>query len=75
MEQLNAMLTQPEMVKMYEQMGMGDQHAQMMSILAEADALSAWEKTLMIFNNNFFISMFLSVIVAFVASWQRNSKS
>jgi hypothetical protein len=47
----------------------------MMSILAEADALSAWEKTLMIFNNNFFISMFLSVIVAFVASWQRNSKS
>ena len=75
MEQLNAMLTQPEMVKMYEQMGMGDQHAQMMSILAEADALSAWEKTLMIFNNNFFISMFLSVIVAFVASWQRNSIS
>ena len=74
MEQLNAMLTQPEMLKMYEQMGMGEQHAQMMDILAEADGLSSWEKTLLIFNNNFFISLFLTIIVAWVASWKRKMK-
>ena len=73
MEQLNAMLTMPEMVQMYEQMGMADQHAQMMNILADADGLSAWEKTLLIFNNNFFVSLILSVIVAWVASWKRNT--
>ena len=71
MEQLNGMLMQPEMVKTYEQMGMGEQHAQMMGILKEADALSAWEKTLLIFNNNFFFSLFLTFIVALVASWRK----
>ena len=69
MEQLNAILMQPEMVKTYQQMGMGEQHAQMMDILAEADGLSAWEKTLLIFNNNFFFSTILSFIVAGVASY------
>jgi len=59
------------MVKTYEQMGMGEQHAQMMDILKEADALSAWEKTLLIFNNNFFFSLFLTFIVALVASWRK----
>ncbi len=72
MEQLNDMLTQPEMVKTYEQMGMGEQHAQMLEILKETDALSAWEKTLLIFNNNFFFSLILSIIVAVVASWKRS---
>jgi len=71
MEQLNALLTQPEMVQTYEQLGMGVQHAQMLDILQETDGLSAWEKTLLIFNNNFFISLFFSVIVAFIASWKR----
>ena len=74
MEQLNAMLTQPDMVTMYEQMGMGEQHAQMMSILDETEALSAWDKTLLMFNNNFFFSIFLSLPVAFVVShdWRKN---
>lgn len=75
MEQLNAMLMQPEMVKTYEQLGMSDQHLQMLDILRETDGLSAWEKTLLIFNNNFFISLFFSFIVAFVASWKRNNQS
>ena len=70
MEQLNATLLQPEMVKTYEQMGMGEQHAQMMDILKEADALSNWEKTLLIFNNNFFFSLILSFVVAWVSSWK-----
>lgn len=72
MEQLNAMLNQPEMVQTYEQLGMGAQHAQMMDILRETDGLSAWEKTLLIFNNNFFISLFYSFIVAVAATWRRN---
>lgn len=71
MEQLNATLMQPEMVKTYEQMGMGAQHAQMQEILIEADGLSAWEKTLLIFNNNFFFSIILSLVVAWVASLSR----
>lgn len=71
MEQLNEMLMQPEMVKTYEQMGMGEQYAQMMDLLKETDGLSPWEKTLLIFNNNFFFSLILSVIVAVVASWKR----
>ncbi len=71
MEQLNAILMQPEMVKTYEQMGMGEQHVQMQQILTEADGLSAWEKTLLIFNNNFFFSIILSLFVAWVASWRR----
>ncbi len=71
MEQLNTLLTQPEMVQTYEQLGMEEQHVQMMDILKEADGLSAWEKTLLIFNNNFFISLFFSIIVAFVTSWKK----
>ena len=71
MEQLNALLTQPEMAKTYEQMGMEVQHAQMLEILAEVDGLSAWEKTLVIFNNNFVFSLVLSLVVAWVASWSR----
>ena len=70
-EQLNALLTQPEMAKTYEQMGMEVQHAQMLEILAEVDGLSAWEKTLVIFNNNFVFSLVLSLVVAWVASWSR----
>lgn len=71
MEQLNALLSQPEMAKTYEQMGMEVQHAQMLEILAEVDGLSAWEKTLVIFNNNFVFSLVLSLVVAWVASWSR----
>lgn len=75
MEQLNALLTQPEMVQTYKQLGMEAQHEQMLDILKETDGLSAWEKTLLIFNNNFFISLFFSFIVALAASWKRNGQS
>ena len=67
MDRMNELLTQPEMVSTYEQMGMGEQRVQMMDVLREADGLSSWEKTLLIFNNNFFFSIILSFFVAGVA--------
>ena len=77
-EQLSSMMTQPEMVGMYEQMGMGEQYSQMMSMLDELDGLSALEKAMAIFNNNFFCSIFASFVVAVVASYDlkklRNKK-
>ncbi|NLV52627.1 MAG: DUF4199 domain-containing protein [Bacteroidales bacterium] len=72
MEELNNLLTQPEMTKTYQQMGMASQQTQMINILKEIDVLSAWEKTLVVFNNNFFFSVILSFVAAFVAS--RKSK-
>ncbi|MBQ9665723.1 MAG: DUF4199 domain-containing protein [Bacteroidaceae bacterium] len=68
-EQLNGMLTQPEMVSTYRQMGMGEQYSQMMSMLKEVNDLSVMEKALAVFNNNFFFSIFMSFIVAIAASY------
>ena len=70
-EQLNQMLHMPELVATYQQIGMGEQYKQMMSMMEEMDGLSAFEKTLLIFNNNFFFSIILSFVVAIVASWSR----
>lgn len=72
MDRMNELLTQPEMVSTYEQMGMGEQRVQMMDVLREADRLSSWEKTLLIFNNNFFFSIILSFFVAGVARRSEN---
>lgn len=68
-EQMNSMLTQPDIVTTYQQMGMNEQYQQMLSMLEEANAFSTWEKTLVIFNNNFFFSILLSLVVAIVASY------
>ncbi len=68
-EQLNKLVTQPDMVETYRQLGMGDQYAQMLELLKQVDSLSAFDKTLAIFNNNFFWGLILSFIVAVVASY------
>jgi hypothetical protein len=69
MEQINSMVNMPEMVTAYQQLGMGEQYEQMTSMLREMDELTAFEKALLVFNNNFFISIFMSFLVAFVASY------
>lgn len=69
MAQVNNMVTQPDIVTTYRQMGMGEQYDQMLSMMGDIEALSAWEKTLMVFNNNFFVSVVLSLLVAIVASY------
>lgn len=77
-EQLNSMVTLPEMVETYQQMGMSEQYAQMVDMLRQVNEMSEWEKTLGIFNNNFFFGIIMSFVVAVVASYDlkriRNSK-
>ena len=68
-EQLNSMMNSQEMTSAYQQMGLGAQYAQMLDMMDEVDSLSAFEKTLLIFNNNFFFSIILSFLVAIVASY------
>lgn len=68
-EQMNSMVTMPEMAAMYRQIGMGEQYAQMLQMMQELEELSPLEKALAVFNNNFFFSLFWSFIVAIVASY------
>lgn len=69
MEQLESLVNMPEMVTTYQQIGMGEQYEQMISMLQQMDNLTPFEKTLLIFNNNFFISIILSFVVGIVASY------
>ncbi len=71
-EQVNSMLTMPEMVTTYQQLGMGMQYEQMMQMVDELDNMSAFDKTLLIFNNNFFFGLIMSFLVAVVASYDLN---
>ena len=68
-EQLNSLMGQEDIVATYQQIGMGEQYEQMMHMMEEVDALSPLEKTLAIFNNNFFFGLLLSFVVAIVASY------
>ena len=66
---LNEMFTMPEMVQTYESIGMGVQYQQMMNMVNELGSMSALDKALMVFNNNFFYGLTLSFVVAIVASY------
>lgn len=68
-ERIDSMITMPEMVTTYQQIGLGEQYEQMQKMLGEMNSLSALEKTLMVFNNNFFFSIIMAFVVAFVASY------
>lgn len=67
-EQLHGMMTQPEMVATYKQMGLGDAYSQMMDALSEMQRMSAFDKALLLFNNNFCFSIIASFLVAIAAS-------
>lgn len=68
-EQLRNLLTQTEIAQTYQQIGMGEQYAQITSMLDEINEMSAFEKALAIFNNNCFFSFFMSFLVAIAASY------
>lgn len=67
-EQMHGMITQPEMVATYKQMGLGDAYSQMLDALAEMQSMSSFDKALLLFNNNFFFSIIMSFLVAMAAS-------
>ena len=69
MEQMESMVNMPEMITTYQQIGMGEQYEQMISVLKQIEDLTPFEKALMMFNNNFFISLILTIVVAIVASY------
>lgn len=69
MEQMESMVNMPEMITTYQQIGMGEQYEQMISVLKQIDDLTPFEKALMMFNNNFFISLILTIVAAIVASY------
>ena len=69
MEQLNSMVNTPEIVATYQQIGMGAQYEQMLGMLKQVEELTPFEKALMIFNNNFFISLILTIFVGIVAAY------
>ena len=75
MEQLTRMATQPEMVDAYKQLGMDEQYAQVTDMIREVDALSPFEKTLAVFNNNFVFSAIASFFVAIAAAWRGRSEN
>lgn len=68
-EQLNSIMTQANMVEAYRQMGMAEQYAQIKDMIRQVNDLSEWEKTLGLFNKNFFFSIIMSFVVAVVASY------
>lgn len=71
-EQLTHMVTLPEMVTMYQQIGMSEQYQMMLDMLKDINNMSAFEKTLAVFHNNFFFGIIMSFIVAVAASYNLN---
>lgn len=72
LEKLIGMMTQAEIVEIYQQTGMTEQYKQMIDIVNEVNFLSPLDKTLALFNNNFFFSAIMSFLVAGVASFNLN---
>ena len=68
-EQLHSMIAMPEMLAAYKQMGLGEAYSQMLDALAEMQSMSAFDKALLLFNNNFVFSIIMSFLVAIAASY------
>ena len=71
-EHLHGMIAMPEMIAAYRQMGLGDAYSQMLDTLDEMQRMSAFDKALLLFNNNFFFSIIMSFMVAVAASCSLN---
>lgn len=68
-----AMLNAPELRNTYGEMGMTEYYKQAIDTVNELGTLSAFEKTLILFNQNFFASLVLSIPVAIVYYFYRPS--
>lgn len=65
-DSLSKMIVQQDMKQLYEQMGMAEQYKEIQKMLDELAGLGAFDKALLMFNNNFFWSLLWSVILALV---------
>lgn len=65
------MLNTPELKNTYGQMGMTDYYKQLTDTIAELNALSAFDKTLILLNQNFITSLIISIPVAIVSHFYR----
>jgi hypothetical protein len=62
-----SLLDDPETTKVYEEFQMTDQLTMIRTMLSEIAGLSAFDKVLLLFNNNIFISLILAIPTAFFA--------
>ena len=64
------MLSLSDIKSMYTQMGLSSQYKEVIDMLDEVAGLGSFEKTLLLFNNNFTWGIFMSFLVAIPASWK-----
>ena len=64
---LNTMMTESDLKQVYHQMGMQEAYKQVEQALGEFSALSAYEKTFLLFNQNFFTGLILSLPIGLVS--------
>lgn len=67
-------LDNKEALDVYTQMGMGDTYSQLISMVKEYAGLSSFEKTLILFNQNFIISAISSFIFALLLIFFRKAR-
>ena len=67
-EALQAMFRDAEVRQTYQQLGMSATYREVTDLITEVGTLSALDKTLLLFNQNFFVGLILSVPVP-VAYW------
>lgn len=68
---LNAMFIDSDMKEIYQQMGMQETYKQLEQALGQFGTLSAYEKTFMLFNQNFFTGLILSIPIGLVSHFYK----
>lgn len=64
---LVTILSDKQLAQTYTQIGMGESYKQILSMMNEIAQTSSFDKALALFNNNFLLSLLLSIPVALVA--------
>ena len=68
---INAMLTSSDIQNTYRQAGLSAYYTQIIDMIHELELLSAFDKTLLLFNNNFLTSLILSLPIAVTAYYYK----
>ncbi len=66
-----SMVTTAEIETLYRQMGMSESHQQITDMIQELSLLTPFDKTMMLFNQNFFFTLIISIPVAAVAYFSK----
>jgi len=64
---IQSMIDAADIQSVYKQMGMSDYYKQVTTTISQLQSLSALEKTMVLFNQNFFFSLILAIPVAIVS--------